>query len=192
MAPAKLKKVLRLSRASCLNGPFRPPSRIRNEPPRTGAGHWRARRVRGPRKVRTRAPYGRFSDMRRPNTLLRAIRAMTAVITLWCLGCSGFEPLLGAAFGLDSSVMTCASDGGSMGASMAPSSNGSTGHATVSAAVDAHHGFDCGCGSCHSASPSTLAIQSIPQSAPTTASARIGELLSVVRAPLLPPPQRTA
>lgn len=130
--------------------------------------------------------------MRRPSTLLRAVRAMTAVITLWCLGCSGFEPLLDAALGSGSTVMTCGSDGGAAGTSMAASPDGSTGNATVSAAVDSHRGFDCGCGSCHSASPSTWALQATPHVAPTVSFALAGELLSVVRAPLLPPPQRTA
>ena len=130
--------------------------------------------------------------MRRPSTLLRAVRAMTAVITLWCLGCSGFEPLLDAALGSGSTVMTCGSDGGAVGASLSASPDGSTGHATVSASADGHRGFDCGCGSCHSASPSTWALQSSPHVAPTMSFAHVGELLSVVRAPLLPPPQRTA
>lgn len=131
--------------------------------------------------------------MRRPSTLLRTLRAMTAVITVWCIGCSGFDPLLDAALGSGSTVMTCGSDAGAPGASMmVASTDGSTANASISAAVDTYKGFDCGCGSCHAASPSTMAFQSARHIAPTMASARVGELMSVVRAPLLPPPQHTA
>jgi hypothetical protein len=131
--------------------------------------------------------------MRRPSSLLRAIRAMTAVITVWCVGCTGFEPLLDAAFGSGASVMTCGSDGAPMGAAMSPASaDGSRGQATVAAAATEHHGFDCGCGSCHSAAPTVWAFQPTPQVAPAKAFGRLGMLASIVRAPLLPPPQRTA
>jgi hypothetical protein len=126
--------------------------------------------------------------MRRPSILIRALRAATAVVTLWCLGCSGFEPLLDAALGAESTVMSCGADAGAMAAS----TDGASHHATVSAAADSHHGFDCGCGSCHSASPSTFALSSAQHLAPTTAFARIIALVSVVRTPLLPPPQITA
>lgn len=51
-----------------------------------------------------------LGGMRHPYTLARAIRAMTAVITVWCIGCSGFEPLLDAAFGDGAVGMTCGSD----------------------------------------------------------------------------------
>lgn len=130
--------------------------------------------------------------MRRPSTILRALRAMTAVIAVWCLGCSGFEPLLDAALGSGSSVMTCGSGRGAMSASMLATTDGSTGRPTISAASDAHQGFDCGCGSCHSASPSEWTLPPVSHVAPIMAIARIGELVSVVRTPLLPPPQHTA
>lgn len=130
--------------------------------------------------------------MRGPSTLLRALRAMTAVITVWCIGCSGFEPLLDAALGTGSTVMTCGGDASVMGAPEPSSTEESAANATIAPAADAHHGFDCGCGSCHSASPSTWALQTTPHVAPATAFTRIIALVSVVRTPLLPPPQITA
>jgi cytochrome c553 len=131
--------------------------------------------------------------MRRPSTLLRTIRALTAIVTVWCVGCSGFDPLLDAVLGAGASVMTCGANGGAMsGEASSPSANVEGAQATVSAVTAAHHGFDCGCGSCHAAAPAQLSFDGIPQLAPTLSPFRIGKLASVVRAPLLPPPQRTA
>jgi len=131
--------------------------------------------------------------MRPISRATRLLRGFTALITVWCVGCSGFEPLLDAAFGARASVMTCGSDAASMGATMAPSStDDSRGHAIISAAADAHRGFDCGCGSCHSVAPTVWAFPSVPSIAPAMALGHIGALVSVARAPLLPPPQYTA
>ena len=124
--------------------------------------------------------------IRRPTIATKFTRTLTALITVWCLGCSGYEPLLNSLFG-QSSGMTCGSDMvGSMGMSeSAPTSSVAT--ATVSAAGD--HGFDCGCGSCHSASPQTLAVHLDHPAPPTLNVAVVGEPLSVSRPPLAPPPQ---
>jgi hypothetical protein len=131
--------------------------------------------------------------MRGPSTLLRTIRAMTAVITVWCVGCTGFEPLLDAAFGAGASVMTCGSDDAPMGTELSPAStDGSGAQPAVSAAAAEHRGFDCGCGSCQSAAPSVWTFQPAPDVALATVFGRIGMLASIVRAPLLPPPQLTA
>lgn len=131
--------------------------------------------------------------MSRPSSLLRAVRVMTAVITVWCVGCSGFDPLLDAAVGAGASVMTCGADRAPLGgATSTASADGAHGKATVSAVTAAHVGFDCGCGSCHSAALSVWTLQPAPHIAPAMAVGRIGVLLSIVRAPLLPPPQDSA
>jgi hypothetical protein len=131
--------------------------------------------------------------MRPVSRTARLLRALTALITVWCVGCSGFEPLLDAAFGAGSSVMTCGSGGASMGTEMSPSSTGPTrAQATVSPVADAHHAFDCGCGSCHSVAPHAWALPSMPSVSPAVMFGHVGALVSVARAPLLPPPQYTA
>lgn len=127
--------------------------------------------------------------MRRPSTLARAIRAMTAVITVWCIGCSGFEPLLDAAFGDGAVGMTCGSDRIETSAHAMDSAHAL---ATVSAAGVHQRAFDCGCGSCHSAAPSVWSYRPTRALAPMTAFSHAGMLASIVRTPLLPPPQHTA
>jgi hypothetical protein len=117
---------------------------------------------------------------------------MTAVITVWCVGCTGFEPLLDAAFGAGASVMTCGSDDAPMAAMSPASTDGAHGQPAVSAAAAEHRGFDCGCGSCHSAAPTVWVFQPVPHVAPVMAFGRLGMPASIVRAPLLPPPQHTA
>lgn len=123
-----------------------------------------------------------LQSMRRPSSLLRAVRAMTAVITVWCVGCTGFEPLLDAALGTGASVMTCEPS--------AAAASADHHQAAVAATAAGHQGFDCGCGSCHSVAPIMLAFQPVPHAAPAMTFDRPETLASVVRAPLLPPPQR--
>lgn len=130
--------------------------------------------------------------MRRPSSLLRLIRAMTAVITVWCIGCSGFEPLLGAVMGTSDAVMTCGSVAGTTSSSRMSSSDEQTGSSSVSAAADGHRGFECGCGSCHSASPSAFVLPSGAGIALHAPFASVDTLVSVIRTPLLPPPQHAA
>ena len=47
--------------------------------------------------------------MKRPTTAVLIARAFTGLVTVWCLGCSGYEPLLNALLGTGA-VMTCASE----------------------------------------------------------------------------------
>jgi hypothetical protein len=131
---------------------------------------------------------------RRVSPFARALRSLTALITVWCLGCSAFEPLLERALrGAGGAGMRCESD-----ESMATSST------AVAAPIDAtsrletipsdgpaQRAFSCGCQSCQSVSVTQLAVIVVPvqrfeiPSAPPTA------LLSIEREPLVPPPQST-
>jgi hypothetical protein len=131
---------------------------------------------------------------RRPSFLLRASRAMVGLVTVWCLGCSGYEPLLDGLLGATpSSMMRCASDmdtGAAVDA--APSTVTEQSHdAHASVSVPANdQGFDCGCGgSCHAPSP-TPSVTPAPR-IPVTAvvQAQPSAPPSVFRAPLLPPPE---
>jgi hypothetical protein len=118
---------------------------------------------------------------------------MTALLTLWCLGCSGFEPLLDAALRASAPVMTCGSGVAPMSAEMSQvSSEGSGKQRTASLARAEDRGFDCGCVSCHAAAPSVWAFHPEPQMRPVMQPGRILMPVSIVRAPLLPPPQLAA
>jgi hypothetical protein len=70
--------------------------------------------------------------MRRASTLLRTIRALTAIVTVWCVGCSGFDPLLDAVLGSGGSVMTCGTDAGAMSGGVSLSAAAPSGQTTVS------------------------------------------------------------
>ena len=132
----------------------------------------------------------------RPSPTLRAARALTAVVTVWCLGCSGFEPLLDALLGEEAgSTMACApssdpTDGTTSGA---VSDLSTAEDAVVAAPAAAHRGFECGCGqSCQSTTlPGTYVAPPLA-GVPHIAAADVTPPPSVVRTPLLPPPERSA
>jgi hypothetical protein len=131
--------------------------------------------------------------MKRPTTAVLIARAFTGLVTIWCLGCSGYEPLLNALLGTGA-VMTCASEmsegtePGAMSAAVASASN----TAELTAAESSPRGFDCGCGSCHAPSPRTPVQAGGSSARPFVVGAPIIEPVSVSRAPVAPPPQRRA
>ena len=136
-----------------------------------------------------------YSMQRRSSPVVRAAHALVAVVTIWCLGCSGYEPLLGSLLGTTDAMMMCDSAPSmreDMGAGSMSGIGAADHGATVSASASAERGFDCGCGSCHAASASTATamashrpIPALPHAEPTAPS-------SISRAPLLPPPEFTA
>jgi hypothetical protein len=135
---------------------------------------------------------------RQPSIALRALRCLVVLVTVWCTGCSGFEPLLDAAIGRSGVGMDCASEERGPAASTQSSEFGVvTAQPHAPAAISAlplsssEKGFSCGCVSCHAV---TLASWSFtPPVAPATSLANAPELplVSVGRVPLLPPPERT-
>lgn len=88
-------------------------------------------------------------------------------------------------------MMVCDSDSGMAGAAREPSdAPGATSPIrAASPATVTHAGFDCGCGSCHAASPTHWIT--VPARSPVAAGAHVEpiELASVSRSPLLPPPE---
>ena len=132
---------------------------------------------------------------RRFSPFLRLVWAATALVTVWCLGCSAFDPLLALLGGSSGPMMVCASDG------MAPATQGST-VATTSSIVETisvapvssptTHGDICGCQSCLAAQSDRLAQQIAAQPTPRIERAEPTATASVTRAPLLPPPQRAS
>jgi hypothetical protein len=130
--------------------------------------------------------------MRRHSRLARAIHSLTALVTVWCLGCSAFDVLLSSLLPSAGPAMVCASEGG--GASgIAQAVTERQGSAIAATAdEDAGNGTDCGCGSCHAPVPTELAIANPnpPVSDQPADGPRIAP--APTRAPLVPPPQRVA
>lgn len=135
---------------------------------------------------------------RRPSIALRALRGLVVLVTVWCTGCSGYQPLLDAALGRNGVGMDCASEDGAPSAqTRAPEPGVVAEQPHTAAAISAlpmspsEKGFSCGCSSCHAV---TLASWSYtPLAAPAISLADAPELplVSVGRVPLLPPPERT-
>lgn len=132
---------------------------------------------------------------RRFSPFLRLVWATTALVTVWCLGCSAFDPLLAVLGGSSGPMMVCASDG------VAPASQDST-VATTSSTVETisiapvasptTHGDVCGCQSCQAAQSDRLEQQIAAQPTPPVERAEPTAPASVTRSPLLPPPERVS
>lgn len=124
----------------------------------------------------------------------RVLRALTALVTVWCLGCSAYEPLLAELLsGSAGPGMACASESEVSASATAAVASYDAGDAKVATAADgtSDRGFECGCQSCHSAAPVVLSVLSQASLTPYVPESPPGELLSVPRAPLVPPPQST-
>jgi hypothetical protein len=124
----------------------------------------------------------------RPRVATLFARAFTGLITVWCLGCSGYESLLNSLLA-HSTGMTCGSE---MTGDMAigQTDDGASAAPTASVAESApRDGFDCGCGSCNAASPQIWNVQVATAAPPTVVSMIVIAPLSVTRSPIAPPPQ---
>jgi hypothetical protein len=123
----------------------------------------------------------------------RVLRALTALVTVWCLGCSAYEPLLAELLGPSAGRgMACDSEGQMVGSAAvttaAPHDAGGAKVASAAAATS-DQGFACNCQSCHSATPVVLSVVSQATLTPYLPESTPAELLSIARAPLVPPPQ---
>ena len=131
----------------------------------------------------------------RSSPLLRAARALVGLVTIWCLGCSGYEPLIDSLLGAGAgSMMECGSAAMADATDASPSVAGGTDHGQsgVSTPTDTQ-AFDCGCGnSCHAPSPAQSTIAALNPAIPVIEQAEPVEPASVSRVPLLPPPEFTA
>src|SRR5258705_6980398 len=136
---------------------------------------------------------------RRLSVSARVIRSLTALITVWCLGCSSFDPFLASlGRGTASLGMECGSGevmivrSANAGASSMPAAAQSSAGSERGVQAPAEHaqGYDCGCQSCHAPTPTQFAFVGAPSPAPDAPVSTPVALSSVVRAPLVPPPQR--
>ena len=125
--------------------------------------------------------------------LTRALRAFTALVTVWCLGCSAFEPLLAGLTGESGGFgMSCASEPGREGLSTVVTAGGG-GAMTVDAPSTENSPDDClcQCQGCHAPSPNAIEVILERLAPPSLPSAGPDAFLSVARQPLVPPPQRS-
>jgi hypothetical protein len=129
----------------------------------------------------------------RASTFVRVLRALTAAITIWCTGCSGFEPLLSAMLGDESVAMACATGSGAPMAGMAsPASDTSRAVGSVTAPADRDQGFDCNCGSCHAVALTYWGAAEQIAPLPQMAHTKLPSLVSADPTALRPPPNRLA
>ncbi len=121
----------------------------------------------------------------------RVFRALTAIVTVWCLGCAGFEPLIDALqTDRGEASSSCANEARMSGTDDAQDV-GHTRTMRVGAAADDHGHLGCACGtSCLTTllSPVRVAGSGAPVPAIDQDVARAPA--STVRPPLLPPPQQ--
>src|SRR5688572_23318520 len=96
----------------------------------------------------------------RPHSSLavRLLRASTAAITVWCLGCSAFDPLLSQLAGRSAGAMICADDEPAGGAATALAEQDPGGARVRATADDDGQSGDalCDCQSCTAPSPAPL------------------------------------
>ena len=125
----------------------------------------------------------------RPAIHLLSARALTAFLTVWCLGCAAFDPVIDSLLGQKTTTASCLSEmvesgqtAGSDGLTISPSVNG----------ADSELCCGCGCGSCHSVSPQATDVAAVVAATPRAISLVERRLASVTRAPVAPPPEHRA
>jgi hypothetical protein len=132
---------------------------------------------------------------RRPSFFLRATRALVGLVTMWCLGCGAYEPIV-ELLARDRTMPVMTNDSvvrhaGETGSAIATAS------ATIEIGPSSSIGPDdtgvdcCGGGSCHLVVIDYVAAVHTPLHALQHLHELPGELASVSRAPLNPPPQQT-
>ena len=129
----------------------------------------------------------------RASSLVRALRALTAVITVWCTGCSAFEPVLNTMLGSSIVTMSCASAQRDTMPGMAMTAAGAEGNgSSVAAAGEDVKSVDCGCGSCHAVAISHQVVAQVAAPRPQGAHADLPSLVSAEPSAMRPPPNRVA
>lgn len=135
---------------------------------------------------------------RHPSIVLRVLRGLVVLVTIWCTGCTGFEPLLDAALGRSEAGMDCASEERVPAGIAQPTESGTAAARSQTAAAisvlpmsSAEKGFSCGCASCHAVTLASWSFAPLPAPVMSLVNSPELSLVSVGRVPLLPPPERT-
>ena len=125
-----------------------------------------------------------------PSPLTRASRALTALLTVWCLGCSAFDPIIAQLAGLNAG-MICGADDIGTGVVLSTGADGET--ATVGQIDEnGESPVVCDCQSCAAPAPALAADAAEPSPAPGTDAADRVTPPGLDREPLVPPPQLVA
>jgi hypothetical protein len=121
----------------------------------------------------------------------RVLRSLTALATVWCLGCNAFDPLISSLFpAAAGSMMVCASEAAAASAAL---HEGDGQAASVSEITDqGDRGTSCDCGSCYAPAPAAFASAQPPIAVPQQPALEPGLAPSFERTPLVPPPQAGA
>ena len=129
----------------------------------------------------------------RASSLVRALRALTAVITVWCTGCSAFEPVLNTMLGSSIVTMSCASAQRDTMPGVAMTAGDADGDgSSVGAAGEDGQSVDCACGSCHAVAISHQVVAQVAAPRPQGAHADLPSLVSAEPSAMRPPPNRVA
>jgi hypothetical protein len=129
------------------------------------------------------------------HALTRLTRVSVALVTVWCLGCGAFEPLVASLTRATTNGMNCGSEqtaGSPLKVGSAKASEGiGLSQVQTIVGVDRHEqgGYSCACESCYSVSPITISLELQPAAPPQAIPQRVAFLESVKREPLVPPPQ---
>ncbi len=126
--------------------------------------------------------------MRPPSSLIRTLRALTALVTVWCLGCAALDPLISElAAQPGSALMDCASEGAvaAINVDEEPS-------VSAYAPDEKQSGAICDCQSCLAPAPTVVAAAPAAPPAPDDPARSFAAPTSIERAPLVPPPQPIA
>lgn len=130
--------------------------------------------------------------LRGPSLTLRVVRSLTALITMWCLGCSSYEPMLSALLGSTvGATMACDGTGGmddSWPVALSASADSPKSPQVSAPSEGQQRTIACSCQSCHSASLNALGIASLRVSPASLPVSSLVSFASPVREPLVPPP----
>ncbi len=127
--------------------------------------------------------------MRPRSSPLRTLHALTALVTVWCLGCAALDPLISRlAAQPGSALMECGSEGDAV-AAMSIDQEPSI---RAPASDDEQGGTTCDCQSCLAPAPVALTAAAASLPAPDDPASSVSSPTSIERAPLVPPPQSVA
>jgi hypothetical protein len=114
----------------------------------------------------------------------RTMRGLLAVLTVWCIGCSSFEPMLERWMSDDASASA-----GCMGGESRSTPATSDANIAVKSAPAPAVQLGCGCTDCIAAEPIVLALDDAPHATPEAPFAPVPAFLGIVREPQVPPPR---
>jgi hypothetical protein len=124
---------------------------------------------------------------RRASPLVRIVRGLIGLVTVWCLGCSAYEPLLGSLLGSKAVAMMACDSEPAFAAEGARASQES--RITAPTSRDSND-YDCGCGgSCHAPSASVARPTELRSPVAVVIAFQPIEPASISRSPLIPPPE---